>query len=583
MAGVSSLLKSAQSRQQKIQEQQDALASYEYSQSAKTYDDFVTYQNYLNSKKTTTTDFSKALTYEKDIQSARSGYVSNEIQRQTINVIEGRSTNTQKYNQMTNLFYSAIDSGQYDLAQSLQLQLDNLSVTIQNEAESAQRAANTLAMNGVKTIGQLVKKVKDGTDFIELPDGQVIKPLAMLGGELKGDKTANYFGESLRTIQLLQQVVSDAYSGASTQEAVDTLEEKYGDILTGTATFKTAAGSLSMQDIELAYRSELANNPIYNVETVRNETTGQTEYKLRKNKIDDFAWIRDDNGNYQAVQTRATVTSPNQTLSTQISNDGSILGTGKNGEAVSINAGTGKLKRDESLSIGNRLANQGIKATQASDGTLDLILPSGESVKGAIQPDGSVRYFGEPGQYSGGSAGMYQIDIFTGKTREVAPDESSDFGQQSIFGGMLSKASAEGKSYLNKYYGNPTMARSIDVPNAKISTLNDFSGTGLGVTSNLLQSAQFTQKTIADQQARATALQQVAQAQNANINNLNTTPVRQFASNGQPVKQLTVAAPQAYTGTVVQAPKQTITSVGVAKPSGNIKLGNSGSGSIRLQ
>ena len=40
MAGVSSLLKSAAARRQKIQDQQDALVAYEYSQSAKTYDDF---------------------------------------------------------------------------------------------------------------------------------------------------------------------------------------------------------------------------------------------------------------------------------------------------------------------------------------------------------------------------------------------------------------------------------------------------------------------------------------------------------------------------------------------------------------
>src|ERR1051325_4972312 len=103
MAGTSSLLKSAQATRRKAQQQQDAEVAYQWNQSAKTYEDFLAYSQYLNEQAGKTSSASDSLDYRKKLDTARSGYVSNEIQRQSIGVLEGRTTNQQKKDAMTRL------------------------------------------------------------------------------------------------------------------------------------------------------------------------------------------------------------------------------------------------------------------------------------------------------------------------------------------------------------------------------------------------------------------------------------------------------------------------------------------------
>lgn len=608
MAGnisTSSLFKSAASRQAKILSFQDQEAAFEYSQSAKTYDDFVTYSNYIGDRLSTTTDPSQALTYTKAINSAQSGYISNEIQRQSINVIEGGGTNTDKYHAMTDLFYQAADSGNYDLAQSMHLQLDNLSVTIQNEQIAAQRAAGALAMNGVKTLDAFNKLVTKGTDLIQLPDGSYIKPLAMLNAEAaaNGETAHGYFQEAYATLIALHQVVADAYTSATTQEAVDSIESKYGDVLNGTKGYIKVAGQtdmLNIQDVELAYRSQLAGNPLYSPTASRDEATGALTYQLKANKVDDFTWVRQDDGTYNAVETRAQVVGPNESLKAQITDDGSFLGaTSKSGTSQAYNPKTGKVEEIKTSgvpTVGERLNNLGIQATQNNDGTLTLILPDGSVYQGAINPDGSVNYFGQPGQYSGGQAGLYKIDITTGNMREVAPDEASIFGASGQFG-QISKPSDAGVNIIKslagvsqndgKLFGTGSTIGNVfkGIPYA-MPQENDFSGLGAPVIGGNLQG---TTQLLNHAQQRQDTLQALASAQQltqpSNVSNLNQTPVQQFAQNGQPIRQLSVAAPaptprlSVATPTptphvVVAAPAPTprITSVGVAGPQPTVRV-----------
>lgn len=598
MASVSSLLKSAETTQKKVRQQQDAEVAYEWSQSAKTYDDFTAYSNYVNNQAGKTADPTEQLGYQKVITTARSGYVSNEIQRQTIDVIEGRATNTQKYSQMVGLYYQAMDSGNNDLVQSLNLQLDNLSLKIQAEAEAAQNAAATMAMNGVKSLSALVDKMKNGTEGLQLPDGTLIKPLAVLNDELAtgGDtKAAGYFQEMLHTVTAMQSTIADAYQGATTQDAVDSIESKFGDVLTGTQTFKTAAGNLDMQNIELAYRSALANNPIYSITTTRNDDTGATEYKLQKNKIDNFIWVRNDDGTYQAVNEATKKTSQYQSLDTQVTDNGFIVGTelkpgdqgyDKSKKIGQIAGGTGTIERNNNLSIKNRLANLGYDATQNSDGTITLVDPSGRQYTATISPDGSVRYFGDTGQLSGGQAGLYEINIFNGNVNEVNPQDASIFGEQSQFGGLISKASDEGVRIINSLAGVAKPVTDLLSPRARIDSISgdgvpyrnpDFSGgtpifgSALQGTNGLLQSAQ----QIRDQKMQAfdiQAQQQAAQQlQPATAFNLNQTPVGNGVNRSiqiaRPVAQPAITvAPVAPTPkvNVAQAPAQP--TLGVAKP-----------------
>ncbi|TAK94383.1 hypothetical protein EPO05_06415 [Patescibacteria group bacterium] len=561
MPSATSLLKSAASTRKKILAQQDAEVAFDWSNSAQTYDDYVAYSKYLNDRQSKVSDPSQALTYAKTAVAARRSYTSNELQRQQMAIMEGRSTTSDKMNSVYSLYQQAVENQDFNLAQNLASQYDSLSIKLQNEADAAQKVAGAMAMNGVKTLDQLAKKMTKGTELIELPDGTVIKPLAMLNEEMKtnGQTSADYFGEALRTVQALQGVISDAYNGATTQDVVDSIESKYGDYISGEKKFKLLGTDLTLQDIDLAYRSSLANNPLYSPQEIRNEATGALEYKLAKNKIDNFIWTRNDDGTYQATQERTKVPSPYQKLDAKITNEGYFLGeSGKSGVS---NIGTGEqVKTASAASINDRLKKQGIVASQNGDGSLSLVLPSGEQVQGTIQPDGSIRYFGKPGDYSGNQAGMYEINLFNGNTREVAPDEISMFGDQSQFGGLLSKASDQGIRITQNLTGVNKSPEGL-LRNAKITNIkNDFSGMSVpvlarnlqGTPSSILQNAGQVKELQAQKQVQLQ--QQAAQLQASQTFNLNQTPIQQFASNGAPIRQLTVARPTAQPKLSVAAP-----------------------------
>lgn len=561
MATSTSLLKSAASTRKKIEAQQDALIAFDWQNSAQSYEDYLAYSKYLEERQSQATDPSQALTYAKTVISARRSYTSNELQRQQMAIMEGRATTTDKMNSVYSLYQQAVQNNDYNLAQNLASQYDTLSVKLQNEQDAAQKVAGTMALNGVKTLDQLAKKLTKGTELVELSDGTVVKPLNMLNDELRanGQTSADYFGEALRTVQALQGAIADAYNGASTQEAVDSIESKYADYITGEKKFKLLGTDLTLPDIELAYRSSLANNPLYSPQEIRNENSGALEYKLTKNKIDNFIWTRDENGLYQAVQERTKVPSSFQNLNAKITNEGYFLGeSGKTGVS---NIGSGEqVKTNTGASINDRLKKQGITASQNQDGTLNLVLPSGEQVKGTIQQDGSIRYFGKPGDYSGGQAGLYEVNIFDGNQREVAPDEISMFGDASQFGGALSKPSDVGIRITQNLTGVNASPEGL-LRNAQITNLkNDFSGQSVpvlsrnlqGTPSSILQNAGQVKELQAQKQQQLQA--QAAQLQASQTFNLNQTPIQQFASNGAPIRQLTVAAPQAQPKLSVAAP-----------------------------
>jgi hypothetical protein len=227
-----------------------------------------------------------------------------------------------------------------------------------------------------------------------------------------------------------------------------------------------------------------------------------------------------------------------------------------------------------------------------------LILQDGSTVQATIEPGGNIHYFGAPGQYSGGGAGVYELNILNGQTREVAPDEISDFGTQSQFGGLLSQESDFGKNYRDQFTGKKLGNYApVDISRAIIGTDADISGRSVGMnvfnfqgSSALLQGAASVRDKLAQEQAaREAAMRSAAQlAQAATMFNLNQTPVRQVASNGAPVRQLTVtplrtptinkvtvATPQQHLAPV----KTSSSGLGVSNVSGSFLQGGN---SIRL-
>jgi hypothetical protein len=600
MSSISSLLKSAASTRDKVRAHEDSVASFMWESSAQTQDDWNQYSDYLQDRLEQATEPSESLTYQRKMRSAQRSFISNEIQRASINIMYGQGDNMQKYNLMTELFYQAQETGDLNLAQNLMQQLGSLSIQIQNEQErkavASQRTARTLATNQMKDITELEKKFTKGDGVIELPDGRIVKSIKMLEGELKagGDTEQGFFTELLTTVEALTEVMGNAYQGLNSQDAVDKFEDKYSGFFDGSRYFTVGGRKMTISEIVLAKQSADANNPLYSPASIYNEATGQQEFKLEKNKVDDFVWAvvdQDAEGNpiYQAVKTRAQVLPDLQSLETQITDNGEIIG-----EDGSIRLGTAQAERDSGMSIKNRLESHGYRIEGGDNGQLNISIPGRGQYEAVIMPDGSVRFIGEPGQYSGQGAGIYQIDPITGMEREVAPDETSDFGTQSVFGGRLSQATASGQRFIDQLSGVTTTPQELLSRTAQITSMgNDFTGLPTpvmnrnlqGGTSGVLGVATETRANIEAQrqlelQAERTRQQQL-QAQNmerqralqSNVGtNLNQMPVRQYAQNGQPVRQLTVARPTSTPRVTVAAPSapQRISNVGVAQPTRRI-------------
>lgn len=597
MAGATSLLKKSSSLKKAAdaaiktaQHQEDEIANFNWQSSAQTYDDFVNYSKYLQNRLSQSSDVGEQISYQTTIRSAQRSYTSNEIQRATQDVMSGHGDTGTKMEVVRNLFDQAITNGDANLAQNLFSQWQSLSVQQQNEQAAAVKAYQAAGKAASDTI---VHDLTKGYDDVTLPTGQKVSPLAAITDHFKatGD-TVGSLRAAQDTMDALRGVIIDKYNNATTQEEVTALEDKYGKGLANIdseLTIKVGGQTLTAQDIVNSNANDQFNNPIYGLKAVHNEATGGTDYQLSKNSVDNIDYVRqiDQAGNESYIPAEIR-TDKNATffgtsdqgrgLDTQITNNGEVIGANDNGNGA-INAGEGKVKRDAGQSIGNRLNALGIQATQ--NGTTIKIKLPGENVErsATIQPDGSLRYFGDDGQIN--EIPLVDKNIGTdaqpimatkGVPRPVDPNELSDFGSTSAFGGQLSQASAQGTRYINDILGrSPVQNLHLD-SNNPIQVGNNFSGFGTAVTSGLLQSASIKQNQIQLQQQEAAMIQAqqqaAAQLQAQATFNLNQTPVQQLTANGVLKRQLSVAPPAPLPRVVVAPPAPTakITSVGVAQP-----------------
>lgn len=309
MPAVSSLLRSASSTRKKVLAQQDAEAEYEYSLGYKTYNDYREYDRYLEKRAKSTGDPSSALSLQKKRDSAFRGYLSNEVQRQSIGVLEGRQSNTDKYNAMYGLFQTAMANGMYDQAQTLRLQLDSLDKTIQNEAIAAANGAKAAANaqltavkdevsaheQALKGLGQILEKsgpdgftkvLEDKSFQSELtsiyPD---LAPVFQAGGQIGFFDIANGIMESIKDTytQAVSQLPPE--QAAKAQEALDKINN-------GETSFKIpgVAENVTLKDIQTQISAARAGGSYF----FRGEN-GQYE----KGKLTDYTW--DNQGNIAPV------------------------------------------------------------------------------------------------------------------------------------------------------------------------------------------------------------------------------------------------------------------------------------------
>jgi hypothetical protein len=600
MPSISSLLKSAQATQKKVKSQEDAYIAYQWENSAQTYEDFVEYSKYLDERIKTANDPSDALSYQTKLRSANRSFTSNEIQRQQMNIMEGRGDTTTKMEAIQNLWERAIQADDFNLAQNLMSQWDSLSIKLQNEQEAAVKA---MAASGGKAFDDLTKSLTKGSDDVTLPNGQVVTPLAALERNFNdtGDTVAN-MKAAQETMDAIRATVIDQYNNATTQDERDKLEDKYGPQLVdidSNLTFNIGGKKLTAQDVVNAVANDEFNNPIYGLKATRNEVTGRNEFKLEENNVEKLDYARQVDPTtgqeyYAPISVRTDqndlffgTSDQGRGLNTQITGEGSIIGGSVNGDSKqgNINMGSSQVKRDDSQSIGNRLKDLGIIARQNGT-TLKIKLP-GEGVEreATIQPDGSIRYYADNGELV--EFGLTKRNLGTnsapmvyeaGQQRVVDPDEVSDFSKASKFGGNISQASAQGKRYTQSITGQARVNTLIP-GNSGISVSNNFAGYGGPATSGafqgtsaLLQGSAATRKGI-EQEKQRLALQARTEALQASANqfDLNQTPVQQLARNGVLKQQLSVAAPQAPRRVyVAQLPYTPIKSVGVAPRTQNI-------------
>lgn len=388
MPSTSSLLKSADATRKKIRQQQDAEVAYEWQLSAKTYDDFQAYSKYLKDQSEKTNDPSELLNYRKAVNSARSAYISNDIQRQSIDVIEGRSTNTQKKDAMTRLYYMAADEGNLDLAQSLRLQIDNLDIKIQNEAQAAQNLAGSLASLNANSVEDAVTQLKGFQNelnslFKEKGTKQFTEEMAQYAQEL-GVEPGDFFGMHLKIAQEINKVYDDAL-------ASDTDPTNQRKFQTAKNNFNKSASiplpSATGKDMKVTYQDL--------VDQADAARTGQTLFGtvqtgegtvFSRNKETGFVWGRTEDGTYRPITVYKPKTDyTSGAYKTQIDSKGNVQYLDAKGQVVATQSKGGEIKGVNGRSIEDA-AKRDYKDL-LKQGGFNVISAEGDYIKIATPPE----------------------------------------------------------------------------------------------------------------------------------------------------------------------------------------------------
>lgn len=178
MASTTSLLKTQKSRLASIQAQEDAVIDYEWQLSDKSAEALQAYNaHYMGRLNDPQSDPAKALSYSKKMNTANSAYTSNEIQRASIDIIEGNQPEAYKIPVLESLYKQAYEVGNLDLAQSLRLQIDNQYVKMQNAALSAGGGGGSLSTADSQLVKLATATLSDvNTGNIPFPDLSGLTP-----------------------------------------------------------------------------------------------------------------------------------------------------------------------------------------------------------------------------------------------------------------------------------------------------------------------------------------------------------------------------------------------------------------------
>lgn len=455
MPAISSVLRAAESTRNKRLQLEDDLAAYKWNNSEQTADDYAEYRKYLETRYDETSDPGKRLSIQNRVNSARTSYTSNEIQRTAIDILEGNATLGDKQAVVLNLYKEAVNAGDFNLAQNLRNTYDSIDLQLQKQAEAdATRMAGfaeSMSKAQVTTLTELADSYLEGMDENNpnLSNKQVAESFQKYGTDFMND-TATVNGVTYnmwdkvydnvdKAIQALTEASNVAYAAGNDTKG-DSLYEKAIALSNGESKVKFGNMSLTIDDINNA--RDAARNGQNLFQAVKDENGVN---QLVKTKITNYLWARDTSGNLRIVQTRDEV--PNSFDRKKYADDGEEV----------------KLSTGESDTVKNRLKAAGYEVVGEENGLLrirdtnttgrtnaDPDSSLGESYLVAYDMQtGNVRYVGE----NGTEQKVYEINL-------ADPDNTQDFGAareidadaETFFGNSLinSSASDEGVNYINK-------------------------------------------------------------------------------------------------------------------------------------
>lgn len=321
MASTTSLLKSAVAARKKIQAQEDAQREFEWSISAKTLDDLLDYQGYIEGRIDSSTDASSLLSYQRKLYTTQRSFTTQEIERQSIAILEGTSTSTDKYNSIIGLYQMAENMGDYDSMQSLRLRADNLQQTIFNEQERAQGVAREMANRQVTTMKQLQNSYVYGSPegkngdmdpniismrwLSEQIENQGVDYFNSIGAAVSQalglPQQASFWDAQLALADQMLGAYNDAIATMGDPEARQNLIEARNNFTDG-SIITIGGKSFGYNDLVFAQQTQAAGNPAF----VFAEGTN----KVIETKTTGYRWAVDQNGNYYIAERRNVSAAP---------------------------------------------------------------------------------------------------------------------------------------------------------------------------------------------------------------------------------------------------------------------------------
>lgn len=318
---TSALLKTQKSRQNEIWGQEDSLKDYEWTLSDKSPEAYAAYiQHYKNRMNSPQADGDKMLTYQKRLSSANKAYTSNEIQRASIDIIEGRQPEEYKIQVLEDMYTQAYQLGDMDLAQSLRYQLDNQYVQQQNRqllemaayggggygsgggyggsgssADLKEYVAQVTAYKQDVNSGSIQLADKDGNES-GLTLNDVMFSLDKFGTNRTLEMLGNYKIEGATPTQVIQGALANAYDAL--QEMADSIPDELEkqkmkssiNAQINSDNIKIGGHTFNLATLEQMLIDEAEGNPSYRAI----ETSDGFKLEKRKNIKSEFR--TDENG-----------------------------------------------------------------------------------------------------------------------------------------------------------------------------------------------------------------------------------------------------------------------------------------------